>query len=801
MNLEQSFFHLSSDIFCIADMDGSIRQVNPAFEKILGFTTDELVAQLYLAFVHPDDVATTMKELEKLQQGIATRYCDRYRCKDGSYKSIEWTMQPVKEAGTIYAVGRDISDRQQVETALRESEKRLEREKKQSEERDRDRKLAEAAAEEQRRLLKAVTDNASVSLFIMDEHQHCVFMNPAAEAMTGFTLAEVKGRALHDIIHHTRPDGSHYPLEECPIDRAFPQNNQEQGEEVFVHKDGSFYSVSYTASPMRDENEIRGTVIEVRDMTQEKQAEQALRDSEARFRQLANSIPQLVWMANPDGWIFWYNQRWYDYTGTTEKDMEGWGWQSVHDPQELKRVLAGWRQSIETGELFEMEFPLKGADGLFRWFLTRVYPMKDTQGQVVLWFGTNTDISEQRRLAQERAALLEREQAARIEAERIVRMKDEFLATLSHELRTPLNAIFGWTLMLQKSNMNPAKIKQGLEIIERNVRMQTQLIEDLLDMSRILSGQMRLKVQRVELKSAIAAAIETVSLSAEAKEIRLQQVIDPAAGIVSGDPVRLQQIIWNLLSNAIKFTPKRGRVQVVLARVNSHVEISVIDTGAGINPEFLPYIFERFRQADSSITRKHGGLGLGLAIVKHLVELHGGTVQAESEGVGKGATFTVSLPIVALHPIPKVTPTLNSPNIDSTVTDDVNGLTLSGVKALVVDDEADTRDLIKAILESYQAEVATAASVPEALELFEYYQPNVLVSDIGMPQQDGYELIRTIRSRPPQEGGRIPAIALSAYARETDRQHSLLSGFQTHVVKPVEPLELVAAISSLVSLT
>lgn len=643
-----------------------------------------------------------------------------------------------------------------------------------------ERKQAEANAQDQRRLLKAVTNNASVALFIMDEHQQCIFMNPAAEVMTGFSFVEVQGRVLHDVIHHTRPDGSHYPLEECLIDRAFPQNNQEKGEEVFVHKDGSFYNVSYTASPIRDAEGIRGTVIEVRNITQEKQAE-------AQFRLMADSIPQLAWMANPDGWIFWYNKRWYEYTGTTPEQMEGWGWQSVHDPLELPKVMEKWQRSIATGESFDMEFPLKRSDGIFRWFLTRIYPMKDPQGRVMLWFGTNTDVTEQRKLADERAALLETERAAREQAEKANRVRDEFLAILSHELRSPLNPILGWTRLLKSGKLDAKKTLEAVDIIERNAKLQVDLIADLLDVSRILRGKLALNVVNVNLADIIAAAIETVHLAAQVKGIEIHTEICSDLE-VAGDAARLQQVVWNLLSNAVKFTPKDGRVEVKLMSVGADAQITVTDTGKGISSDFLPYIFEYFRQEDASTTRKFGGLGLGLAIVRNIVELHGGTVKAISAGEGKGASFFVNLPLI-------------NPYSEIREPSDINNkaLDLRGVNVLVVDDETDSRDIITFALELAGAKVIAVTSALEALQALILSSPDVLVSDIGMPDMDGYELIRQVRVCSDNHK-QIPAIALTAYAGDIDQQQAMDAGFQLHISKPVDPDALVLAIAQVMQL-
>jgi PAS domain S-box-containing protein len=392
--------------------------------------------------------------------------------------------------------------------------------------------------------------------------------------------------------------------------------------------------------------------------------------------------------------------------------------------------------------------------------------------------------------------LLVRERAARAETERASQMKDEFLATLSHELRTPLNAILGWAHVL-RAGPPGEDVAQGLEIIERNARVQTQIIEDLLDMSRIISGKIRLDVQRVDLAAVIRASVETVKPAAEAKGIRLHTVLDAQSGPVSGDPNRLQQVFWNLLTNAVKFTPKGGRVQVLLERVNSHLEVSVIDSGEGIAPDFLPHVFDRFRQADGGTARRHGGLGLGLAIVKQLIELHGGGVRVKSGGAGLGATFTVNLPLLVVHPDPEPVPERRHPAAWSVSAPGDTCVEIEGVRVLVVDDEPDARGLIKRVLEECKAVVTTAASAQEALERLRDDRPDVLVSDIGMPGEDGYALIAQVRERAPEQGGDIPAVALTAYARAEDRMKAMLAGFQHHLVKPVEPAELITLVAIL----
>lgn len=391
------------------------------------------------------------------------------------------------------------------------------------------------------------------------------------------------------------------------------------------------------------------------------------------------------------------------------------------------------------------------------------------------------------------------ERAARSEAERSNRMKDEFLATLSHELRTPLHAILGWSQIVRRSADLPAKVVEGLSVIERNARAQSQIISDLLDMSSIISGKVRLEVQRADLAVILEAAVNTIRPAADAKGLRLQVVLDPLAQPVRGDPDRLQQVFWNLLTNAVKFTPKGGRVAVSLERVNSHLEVNVQDSGEGISPDFIPYVFDRFRQADSAADRRHGGLGLGLAIVKQLVELHGGNVCVESVGKGAGALFRVLLPLMAsIRDSDGVDAEKIHPKQASMVTalPNLTKQDLAGCKVLVVDDESDARSLIGRLLEECGAHVSTAASAEEALVRMSEDRPDLMISDIGMPGQDGYALIRQIRNL--ADARRLtPAIALTAYARLEDRVRAVEAGYQLHLAKPVEAAELLAMVDSL----
>jgi PAS domain S-box-containing protein len=1081
--------------------------------------------------------------IEQIKRGKRVDHYETVRrCKDGTLVDVSLTVSPVKDAaGHIIGaskIARDISERKR---ARKEREALLLGEQ-----------SARAEAERQRDFTHLVLEHAPLAVGVMEGADHrFMLVNKETCELTGLSQEQFLGRTHAEVVPEA--DKVVGPI----LDRVYTTGIGETQEiEVDLPTGRRQLLVTWTVLPGRD-SRARSVLYLSLDITDRKRAEERLRENEQQLRTLADAVPQLVWMAEPDGYIFWYNKRWYDYTGTTPEQMEGWGWQSVHDPAMLPHAVRRWRASLETGEPFKMEFPLKGADGVFRWFLTRVNPLRDSHGRIVRWFGTNTDIDEQRRAAEEREQILGREQQARAQAEmalnlhrsveerlgllveasgvllgslsleavqpaildlsrrlisadayaiwrldvqtsawRIVssagmskdyyeqmiqgvelmhpmldepvvaedvtqvpllamrqelyeaegiksflavplrihgctsgtltfyyrqpykfsatevrvasalanlsgsaistaelyeeqsrmraeaeaaerrakflaeastlmassldyettlaqvaglavphladwcavdmlgedksiirlamahadsakiawanqlqqryppslddehgvaavlrtgkselypeipdellvasardpehlqimreigftsamvvpltvhggtfgaitfvtdksgrhyeaadlafaedlgrraavaienarlyrsaqesnRLKDEFLATISHELRTPLTAILGWAHLLRAGQIDNGRATNALETIERNARAQSQLIDDLLDVSRIITGKLRLDVRQVEPSSFIESAIEALRPAAEAKGVRIQKVMDTGVISVAGDPARLQQVVWNLLSNAIKFTPKGGRVQVRLERINSHIEIVVSDTGAGIKPEFLLHVFERFRQADQTTTRQYGGLGLGLAIVRHLVELHGGTVEAESPGEGQGATFIVKLPIISvyqknnfverIHPAARDTlPSFDCPD------------RLDGMKVLVVDDEVDTRELLRVGIGRCGAEVTTAGSAPEALAAIEKERPDLLISDIGMPEEDGYELIRKVRALPAEQGGKIPAIALTAYARTEDRLRALRAGYQMHVTKPVELAELAAVMASLV---
>jgi PAS domain S-box-containing protein len=513
---------------------------------------------------------------------------------------------------------------------------------------------------------------------------------------------------------------------------------------------------------------------------------QALHQSEERYRALTELSPQLVFMSRADGFVTYYNQWGLEFTGRSLSDLQGDGWVECIRPDERERIYDVWQTATREISDYDIEIPFRRADGVYRWLYTRALPVSDETGAIAYWIGVALDITERKQAEAEREQLLIREQAAREQAEQANRLKDEFLAILSHELRTPLNSILGWAKLLQKANLNEIKTAKALATIERNAELQANLIEDLLDVSRILQGKISLNISSIDLASTIQAALETVHLAAEAKSIQIETNLAPNTGRVSGDSTRLQQMVWNLLFNAVKFTPRGGRVEIRLAEVDRFAQIVVSDNGKGIPTNFLPHVFEYFRQEDGTTTRTFGGLGLGLAIVRHLVELHGGTVAVASEGEGQGATFTVKLPLMSIELDRKE----ERPSSKSS-------LNLDGVRILVVDDEIDSREFIAFVLEMAGASVTTAEGAREGFPLLKQSLPDVLLSDIGMPELNGYTFMKQVRALPSERGGEVKAIALTAYAGEQDRQQALCAGFQEHLSKPIVPDVLVKAIAAL----
>ncbi|WGV26787.1 hybrid sensor histidine kinase/response regulator [Halotia branconii] len=544
-----------------------------------------------------------------------------------------------------------------------------------------------------------------------------------------------------------------------------------------------------------------------------------LKQSEERFRSLSTCSPIGIFETDTEGYCRYTNPCYQAICGLSAGESLGKKWlESVH-PEDQERAIAAWSTYLNAGCEYSEDFRFQTVDGNVRWVEVRTSRMLSAQGKLLGYVGTLEDITERKQAEEVRTQVI-REQTARQEAEAANRMKDEFLAVLSHELRTPLTSMLGWSKILRSKKLDDTATARALEAIERNATTQVQLIEDILDVSRIIRGQLRLNLSAVNLISVMEAALEAVRPLAETKSIQLNTILDGTLGTVYGDPARLQQIVWNLLTNAIKFTPEGGKVEVrieslkqgtevifpnpeiklsstvgsLALNTSDYAQIQVIDTGIGIGSEFLPKVFERFRQADSTTTRSHNGLGLGLAIVRHLVELHGGTIVAESPGEGQGAIFTVKLPLTPDNKDAETAEKQKSAVVSDTSTP------LTGLKVLVVDDEADTRNFLAFMFEEYGAITTAVGSVDAALAFLEQSQPDVLISDIGMSEQDGYTLIRKLRSLEPEKGGCIPAIALTAYSREEDRRKILSSGFQRHLSKPVDPNKLIAAVANLLQL-
>jgi PAS domain S-box-containing protein len=599
--------------------------------------------------------------------------------------------------------------------------------------------------------------------------------------MFGYTKAEVVGQSIRVIVPPEL-----YADEEDVLRRIRAGKGVDHYDTVCIRKDGHRLDVSVTVSPVATpDGRIIGVSKIARDITERRRLERDAR----HFAALVESSDDAIISKDLTGVITSWNVAAERMFGFTAAEMVG---------QSIRRLIPGDRQQeedevlsrIQRGERVEhYETVRQRKDGTFVPVSLTVSPIRSQDGAVVGASKIARDVSERERAGEERQRLL-------TIAREASRLKDEFLATLSHELRTPLNAIVGYVRMLQSGLLTGEKRTRALDTVARNVTSLTQIVEDVLDVSRIAAGKIRLNVQSLDLPVVMHDALATVMPAAEAKGVRIQSIVEPDIGPVSGDPERLQQVMWNLLSNAVKFTPRGGRVQVRLQRVNSHIEISVSDSGVGIREDFLPHLFERFRQADSTTTRAHGGLGLGLAIARQIVELHGGTIHAFSGGEGKGATFRIELPVMIVHSavVVDAEPRVH-PRTQVRVTP-MHDHALNDVRVLAVDDDADALTLVREILETAGAQVFTAASAPAALAVLEEQSPDVLISDLGMPGMDGFELIQRVRTL-TNEKKDIPAAALTAYARSEDRARALRTGFEMHLAKPIDPSELIAAVVSL----
>jgi PAS domain S-box-containing protein len=650
-------------------------------------------------------------------------------------------------------------------------------------------------------LVESVRDYA---IFMLDPSGQVLTWNAGAERFKGYRADEIIGQ------HFSRfypPEALASGLPEHELQVA-SKTGVFEDEGWRVRKDGSLFWANVVITAMRDaQGELVGFAKVTRDLTHRRAREEDLRRSEERFRLLIEGVTEYaIFMLDPNGRVSTWNSGAERIKGYTAADIIGQHF-SIFYPQDARE--SGWpdhelQVAAEKGKFIDTGWRLR-KDGTTFWANVTITALRDDTGKLLGFAKLTRDLTEAKRVEaiesanQQRDELLDAERNARMTAQRATRLKDEFLATLSHELRTPLSAILGWTQLLLRegTSKGPDEQKRAIEVIDRNARAQVKLIDDLLDLSRIMTGKLRLDLHQVSFASVIEAAVDSAMPSADVKGIRLKAILGSSSqDIVSGDSARLQQVVWNLLTNAIKFTPKGGQVQVLLQRVNSHLELSVSDTGIGIPANYLPHVFDRFSQKDSSTTRTFGGLGLGLAICKQLVELHGGAIRVASQGEGKGATFFVQLPLSIvqlddqgasrIHPTAETQPgeMLALPGLE-------------GVHVFAVDDEPDARDLLRRVLERQGATVTSFASAEDALAALKTTKPTVLVCDIGMPKMDGYQLIRTLRAEESRRE-RIPALALTAFARAEDRKRSLVAGYQAHLAKPFDVGELILVVADLV---
>lgn len=908
-------FHLSIDLLGVASLDSQFRQVNPAFQRILGYSIEEVLAQPFLNFIHPEDQAKTIAELEKLNAGATTIFFEtRCRCKNGAYKWLEWTAVPIVSAGIVYVTGRDVTERKTLEAALQAANETLEQ--RVAERTTELEKLNQILHNSEVRFRSAV-DHMPDVFVIYDAERRIQFVNAAGLALAERPIEDFLGRKDEEIFP---PEVTHsyLPL----LEQTVATKAYQTGECTISLPNRLPYTIAVQYMPLLDtQGEIQQILGITYNITERKQAEEAMRRSEQQVRHVLDSLFSFVGVMTPDGILIEANRTALEAAALQPDDVLGkpfedayWWSYSIEVQNQLRQAIVRAAAGetirydvvvrVRDGQLITIDFTLvpilnqggqveflipsgiditerkqaemalrrseeryrslfesidegfcivevlfdehntaidyrfleinpaferhtglvdaqgktarellpnledhwfeiygnvaltgepyrfeNGSEVMKRWFDVFAFRFgAPQQRQVAIRF---KDISDRKTVEVERERVLQREQAAREAAERANRIKDEFLAVLSHELRTPLNPILGWTKLLQSGKLDATKTANALNTIVRNATLQSQLIEDLLDVSRILRGKLTLNVAPVTLSTTILAALETVRLAAEAKDIHLHSDIAADVGKVSGDAGRLQQVVWNLLSNAVKFTPARGRVEVRLSRLDHLAQIQVIDSGKGIQPDFLPYVFEHFRQEEGGTTRTFGGLGLGLAIARQIVELHGGTIEAESAGIGQGATFTVTLPLMRSEALLKSTE--QADEVVATLS-----LTLAGLRILVVDDDPDSREFVSFVLAQEGAEVITVSSSFEVLQALKQHQFDLLASDIGMPEVDGYMLLRQVRQLPLAQGSRIPAIAITAYAGDFNQDQAFAAGFQAHLSKPIDPTTLVATVIRLI---
>jgi len=720
--------------------DGVILRANQAELDLLGYQREECVGRPF-AYFHTDP--ETIDEIQTaLRTGATlTNRPARLRAKDGAIKDVLINSSVYREHGRIVhtrCFTLDITDR----TRAREVETLL----------------AEVVKSSHDAILTKTLEGVITS------------WNLAAERMFGYTAAEAVGKPIAMMI----------PPELWREETTFQQRLRrgeriENVETCRVTKDGACIYVSLTISPVRDaQGMIVGASTVARDITERKRMEEALRESEERFRTLADNIVQFAWMADAEGWVEWYNRRWFEYTGATLEETQGWGWTKVHHPEHVDRVVARVRHCWETGEIWEDLFPLRGADGQYRWFLSRAIPIRDENGKVLRWFGTNTDVTE----------LREAQEALRLADAR----KDEFLATLAHELRNPLAPVRSALEIMQRAGGDAALVEQARSTIDRQMSHFERLVDDLLDVSRITRGKLELRKQRVELATVVRQAVEACRPLVEQMGHTLRVELPEQPLFLDVDAVRLAQVLSNLLNNACKFTERGGHIGLAAWTGDGQAVISVRDDGQGIAAELLPSVFEMFTQLVRPNVASHGGLGIGLTLVKRFVEMHGGSVEALSAGPGQGSEFRVRLPLPAKSTAPK------SPDASPT-SGDPPPTAQTRKRILVVDDNRDAAHTLAMLLKLSGHETRVAFDGLAALELAEEFRPQLAFLDIGLPKLSGHEVARRIRVE--SWGRSICLVALTGWGQEDDRRKSSEAGFDHHLVKPVHHNDLVTLLSSL----
>lgn len=642
--------------------------------------------------------------------------------------------------------------------------------------------------------LASLVERLPIAVFRLDRELRHLYVNPAIEGFIGAKPTELLGRTAIE----AGMDSEQWQPLEAACRQVIATGKPQQVDFTGRTQNGRRHFEAHFFPEIDASQTVKSIIGLVTDRTERRQVENALRESEERYQALiANVKSYAIFGVDLEGCATTWNEGVERLLGWSREEFVGLPVEKLFPAEDVAK--GAYRHELQTAVeegTSASDLWLLQKDGT-PFYASCIFSRAiDAAGHVIGFSVVMRDRTAWKRAQEELDARLASERKVRQEAEQASRLKDEFLATLSHELRSPLNAIVGWLHIARRHAGDNQELARSLDTIERNVRAQTQIVNDLLDMSRIMTGQVRLDLQTVDLREAVANAVEAARPAAEAKRVRLERTLDGSIGWTRLDPARFQQVLWNLIVNAIKFTPPEGCVRVALERVNSHAEVVVEDSGVGIAPAFLPYVFERFRQADASTTRRHGGLGLGLSIVKSLTELHGGTIKAASPGEGLGSTFTVVLPIVQVQ--------ADESSLESRLrrARDLDSLPrLDNVAVLVVDDEADSLLFFGRLLEECGARVLLAVDADQAMELLNNECVDILISDIGMAGVDGYQLIQHLRTLPDQRIATIPAVAVTAYARADDRRRLLLAGFQMHISKPVEPQELVAGIASLIGLT